>query len=169
VRPFRKIHHLSRPEQPVDKAVDLLPPHTSDMFEPLSGLRDIKPRQAKGMLAVLMGRESVPEPHHQGPDEFVRGVQVRKLGQFATPESIDLVQGRRTQEWGRDVAQKAGANSMERGRAAIVVQKTPDFRVARPGGGLPLFPHLVSSTWPLARPCTSFPVWFLKGKYGRRA
>src|SRR3954451_23743535 len=67
VRPFRKIHHLSRPEQPVDKAVDLLPPHTSDMFEPLSGLRDIKPRQAKGMLAVLMGRESVPEPHHQGP------------------------------------------------------------------------------------------------------
>src|SRR5215217_3988266 len=81
-----QINRLSRPKQPLDETVDLLPSDAGNVFEPLSGLRDIKPGQAKGMLAVLMSGEPIPEPHHQGTDQFVCGLQIREFGKLATPK-----------------------------------------------------------------------------------
>src|SRR4051794_10171495 len=68
VRLFRTVDALRSAESALDEAIDLLAPYASEVLEPVSRFRHLEACQAKRVLAILMQRERIPQPHHERAD-----------------------------------------------------------------------------------------------------
>src|SRR5215204_2896293 len=130
VRLFRKVDALRGAEKALDKAVDLLPPNTGEVLEPVAGFCHLETCQAKRVLAILMQRQRIPQPHHERADELVGRIDGVEFRELATPERPDLVERRCCHERRSDVAEEPCTHLMERYRAGEPLKKPTDLRLA---------------------------------------
>ena len=79
-RSLRKLEALLLPEQPVNKAIQLLAPDQRDARKAFPGSRNVNTQQSERRAPFLMVGKPIPQPHNQCRQQLVDRVETVEYG-----------------------------------------------------------------------------------------
>ncbi len=132
---LRQVDGILPVEQPFDKALQLLLPHSAEMPKILRRWFHRYRGQPERLARLLISGQFVPKPLDQHTEQFVDFVQAVEHGQLAAPKALHDLHGlghfRR-----RDVAQKPRSHLMIGHRACVLLRSFswPPCRYPLPSG-----------------------------------